>query len=63
MSSSVSLYVRAWVLALAAVGAGVGYNTRYSLNNISLNPYSVTSVTGLNATAGIASMRLDYVGR
>ena len=49
--------------AQAAVGVGLGYNALYGLNNVMLNPYSVTGVSGVNAAAGISSLRLDYVGR
>jgi len=49
--------------AQVAVGAGVGYNALVGLNQIVLNPVSVTGVSGVNAAAGVSSLRLTYAGR
>ena len=48
--------------AEVAVGVGAGANALVGGNKVVLNPISVTGVIGINLAAGVANLRLDYVG-
>jgi hypothetical protein len=55
----------AGVSANASVGVGAGANALIGgfQNSIVLQPLSVQAQTGLNVAAGVAGMRLTYLGR
>jgi len=55
----------AGVSANASVGVGAGANALVGgfQNSIVLQPLSVQAQTGLNVAAGVAGLRLTYLGR
>ena len=55
----------AGVSANASIGVGAGANALVGgfQNSIVLQPLSVQAQTGLNVAAGVAGLRLNYLGR